>query len=70
MIDNYEALRLKTELLCKGLVLDGSLIDHYEKQGLNYGRKGGAGPLGGRYFLLEDDKTLINVALWLSLIHI
>ncbi len=64
MIDNHEALRLKTELLCKGLFLDGALVDHYEKQGLYYGRKGGAGPLGGRYFLLEDDKTLINVALW------
>lgn len=64
MIDNHEALRLKTELLCKGLFLDVSLVDHYESQGLHYGRKGGAGPLGGRYFLLEDNKTLINVALW------
>ena len=40
MIDNHEALRLKTELLCKGLFLDGALVDHYEKQGLYYGRKG------------------------------
>ena len=29
----------------------------------DFGRKGGAGPLGGRYFLFEDD-TLVNVALW------
>ena len=64
MIDIHETLKLKTELLCKGLFLDESLIDHYKEQGLYYGRKGGAGPLGGRYFLLEDTKTLVNIALW------
>ena len=64
MIDIHNILKVKTELLCKGLFLDESFIDHYEAQGLYYGRKGGAGPLGGRYFLLEDDKTLVNVALW------
>ncbi|TFF92478.1 MAG: radical SAM protein [Promethearchaeota archaeon] len=59
-------LRQKTELLCKGLYLDQDLINHYKKQGidLDFGRKGGAGPLGGRYFLLEDKETLVNVALW------
>jgi radical SAM protein (TIGR04043 family) len=59
-------LKQKTELLCKGLYLDKNLIDHYKKQGidLDFGRKGGAGPLGGRYFLLEDKSTLVNVALW------
>ncbi|MFO7796632.1 MAG: radical SAM protein [Promethearchaeia archaeon] len=59
-------LRKKTELLCKGLYLDQDLINYYKKQGidLDFGRKGGAGPLGGRYFLLEDKETLVNVALW------
>ncbi|MFW9865240.1 MAG: radical SAM protein [Candidatus Thorarchaeota archaeon] len=66
MIDIHQALRIKTELLCKGLYLDETLIDHYKKQGIqiDYGRKGGAGPSGGRYFLLEDGITLVNVALW------
>jgi len=66
MIDLHQALRIKTELLCKGLYLDEKLIEHYKAQGINidYGRKGGAGPSGGRYFLLEDGFTLTNVALW------
>ena len=66
MIDNNTILKKKTELLCKGVYLDGNLIEYYKSQGLkfDFGRKGGAGPLGGRYFLLEDDKTLVNVALW------
>jgi radical SAM protein (TIGR04043 family) len=61
-----QALKIKTELLCKGLYLDERLIDHYKTQGINidYGRKGGAGPYGGRYFLLEDGLTLANIALW------
>lgn len=66
MIDNHQALKIKTELLCKGLYLDEGLIEHYKAQGINidYGRKGGAGPSGGRYFLLEDGITLTNVVLW------
>ncbi len=55
----------KTELLCNGLFLDENLVEHYLKQGIeiDFGRKGGAGPSGGRYFLFEDN-TLVNVALW------
>ncbi len=65
MIDNYTAFIKKTELLCKGLYLDEKLINHYKEQGIeiNFGRKGGAGPLGGRYFLFENG-VLTNVALW------
>ncbi|MFX1390372.1 MAG: radical SAM protein [Promethearchaeota archaeon] len=65
-IDNIAALKQKTELLCKGLYLDNELINTYKTQGIeiDFGRKGGAGPLGGRYFILENDKTLVNVALW------
>lgn len=66
MIDIETALKQKTELLCKGLYLDSELIPHYREQGIeiDFGRKGGAGPSGGRYFLLEDELTLVNIALW------
>jgi radical SAM protein (TIGR04043 family) len=64
MINIHKALALKTELLCKGLFLDDDLKEYYKAQGISYGRIGGAGPLGGRYFLLEDNETLVNVALW------
>ncbi len=68
MIDAETALIQKTELLCKGLYLNKELITKYKEQGIeiDFGRKGGAGPLGGRYFILEDDTTLVNVALWNS----
>lgn len=66
MFNIQTAFEKKTELLCKGLYLDDVLIEHYKSQGIeiDFGRKGGAGPLGGRYFLLEDGITLINVVLW------
>ncbi len=61
----------KTELLCRGLYLDENLMDHYKSQGIeiDLGRKGGAGPSGGRYFILEDDQTVVNVAFWNDLKH-
>ncbi|NVM37854.1 MAG: radical SAM protein [Candidatus Lokiarchaeota archaeon] len=66
MIDSETVLNQKTELLCKGLYLDNELITRYKEQGIqiDFGRKGGAGPLGGRYFILEDGNTMVNVALW------
>jgi len=65
MIDNYTSFVKKTEILCNGLFLDEKLIDHYNSQGIeiSYGRKGGAGPVGGRYFLFEN-QTIVNAALW------
>jgi len=65
MIDNYTAFVKKTEILCNGLFLDEKLIDHYKNEGIeiSYGRKGGAGPIGGRYFLFEN-QTIVNAALW------
>ena len=65
MLDDYTSFVKKTEILCKGLYLDDKLIDHYKNQGIeiSFGRKGGAGPLGGRYFLFEN-RTLVNAALW------
>ena len=66
MINAETTLKEKVELLCKGLYLDIELIPQYKEQGIeiDFGRKGGAGPSGGRYFLLEDGLTLVNVALW------
>jgi len=65
MIDIQTVFNKKSELLVKGLYLDEKLRNDYLHQGIeiDFGRKGGAGPLGGRYFLFEDD-TLVNVALW------
>ena len=65
MLDDYTSFVKKTEILCKGLYLDEKLIDHYKNQGIDisFGRKGGAGPLGGRYFLFEN-RSLVNAALW------
>lgn len=65
MIDIQTIFDKKTELLVKGLYLNEELRNEYLHQGIeiDFGRKGGAGPLGGRYFLFEDD-TLVNVALW------
>lgn len=65
MIDTYTSFVKKTEILCKGLYLDENLIDHYKNQGIeiSYGRKGGAGPSGGRYFLFEN-RAIVNAALW------
>ena len=65
MIDIQTVFNKKTELLVKGLYLDEDLRNEYSRQGIeiDFGRKGGAGPLGGRYFLFEDN-TLVNVALW------
>jgi len=66
MLDLNTALKLKTQLLCKGVYLDEKFIEDYKSKGIeiNFGRKGGAGPLGGRYFYLEDGSTFVNVALW------
>jgi radical SAM protein (TIGR04043 family) len=63
-MDPTASLERKTELLCKGVYLKPDLMDYYEDQGLSFGRKGGAGPLGGRYFTLEDKETIVNVGLW------
>jgi radical SAM protein (TIGR04043 family) len=65
-MDIHTILKKKTELLCKGVYLDEDLMEHYQSQGIeiDYGRQGGAGPCGGRYFIWEDTNTLVNVAMW------
>lgn len=65
MSDIHSILNKKTELLCKGLYLDENMMEYYRSEGIQvHVRKGGAGPSGGKYFLLEDNETLVNVALW------
>lgn len=61
-----EILIKKTHLLSQGVYLDKNSINSKTNidNDLDLGRKGGAGPSGGRYFLFEDNKTLVNVALW------
>lgn len=65
MLETNEIFEKKAELLCNGLFLNENLVEYYLKQGIeiDFGRKGGAGPLGGKYFLFEDN-TLVNIALW------
>ncbi|MFO8017848.1 MAG: hypothetical protein R6U96_04380 [Promethearchaeia archaeon] len=58
-MNEIEILRKKTELLVKGVNVSHDLLKH-----LDFVRKGGAGPLNGKYFLLDADKTLANVPLW------
>jgi radical SAM protein (TIGR04043 family) len=48
-MDTEELLRLKVRLLTEGATLS---VDEYS------GRKGGAGPVGGRYFLLPNDRNV------------
>jgi len=66
MLKLKRILEIKTELLCKGVNLDERFIDKYKSKGIPFkeGRKGGAGPLGGRYFAFDDNKTILNVPLW------
>jgi len=48
-MDTEEVLRLKVRLLTEGAVIS---------EGEYTGRKGGAGPVGGRYFLLPNGRTV------------
>lgn len=65
MLKLKRILEIKTELLCKGVNLDERFIDTYKSKGIPFkeGRKGGAGPLGGRHFTFDDNKTIVNVPL-------
>jgi len=66
MADLKNIFEIKTELLCKGINLNEKFLNIYKSKGIPFGegRKGGAGPFGGRYFVFEDKKTIVNVPLW------
>jgi radical SAM protein (TIGR04043 family) len=58
-------LRVKVELLCTGITIPLNLENEFVRKGypISPGRKGGAGPAGGRYFHLPNG-SLVNVQLW------
>ncbi|MFX1573675.1 MAG: radical SAM protein [Promethearchaeota archaeon] len=64
-INKIQIFRKKTALLLKGVNLTEKTFDSRKLVDfdIDFGRKGGAGPLGGRYFILSDDSTLVNVPL-------
>lgn len=66
MLTKKEIFEIKTQLLCKGVNLYEEFIETYSAKGITFeeGRKGGAGPLGGRYFIFDDDITFVNLPLW------
>ena len=55
----------KVDLLLNGLKIGNNFIASMEKLGFefNKGRKGGAGPAGGRYFIF-DNNSPVNVPIW------
>ncbi len=50
----HTPLEVKVALLYNGLQIPPAILDQLQKEdsGWNWGRKGGAGPAGGRYFEL------------------
>ncbi len=69
MIDSIEILEniyhRKVELLLFGLKISDKFYNSVQKFNIefNKGRKGGAGPAGGRYFIFNND-SVVNVPLW------
>lgn len=55
----------KVDLLINGLCIGEHFHESIAKFGTHFekGRKGGAGPAGGRYFIFENDSP-VNVSLW------
>lgn len=62
-----DELKVKCELLCNGFIISNRLLDklHQEGRSLNLGRKGGAGPAGGRYFEFPDG-SILNIPLFIE----
>ena len=55
------------ELLCNGIIIKKETLDRLEKAGhsFNFGRKGGAGPAGGRYFRFSNG-AIANVPMYID----
>ncbi|MBN2157142.1 MAG: radical SAM protein [Candidatus Lokiarchaeota archaeon] len=62
----HDVYHRKVELLLNGLRLTQQFIDEIRNYTPNFyrGRKGGAGPAGGRYFFFKETGSVVNVALW------
>jgi len=55
------------ELLCNGIIIKEETLDRLEKAGhsFNFGRKGGAGPAGGRYFRFSNG-SIANIPMYID----
>lgn len=55
------------ELLCNGIIITEKTLDRLEKAGhsFNFGRKGGAGPAGGRYFRFSNG-SIANIPIYID----
>ncbi|WP_371804260.1 radical SAM protein [Candidatus Lokiarchaeum ossiferum] len=60
-------LETKITLLCEGIIISQDLIEDLKRRGIqfNLGRKGGAGPAGGRYFKFSTG-TLVSTPIWID----
>ncbi|WP_457558976.1 radical SAM protein [Candidatus Harpocratesius sp.] len=60
-------LELKADMLCNGLEISDETINRIRARGISFdfGRKGGAGPAGGRYFKFSNG-TIVNTPLYHS----
>ena len=66
--DNLQHIfRMKAEMLCNGIIITQELITKLENKGIyfNFGRKGGAGPAGGRYFRFPNG-SIVNTPIWID----
>jgi radical SAM protein (TIGR04043 family) len=61
----YEIFWIKANLLWNGLYIPEQILDKIQKKGIlrSLGRKGGAGPAGGRYFFINET-TIVNSQIW------
>jgi radical SAM protein (TIGR04043 family) len=66
-ISSFDLFRWKVELLCNGFIIPSSILPLLESNNISLagGRKTGAGPAGGRYFLLPNE-SLINLQIWID----
>ncbi|MHA1900391.1 MAG: radical SAM protein [Promethearchaeota archaeon] len=62
-----EILRVKVELLCNGIIIADETLKRLKNEGLefNFGRKGGAGPAGGRFFRFSNG-SIANVPIYID----
>lgn len=63
-----QILQVKVELLCNGIIIKEETLDRLEKTGhsFNFGRKGGAGPAGGRIFRFSNG-TIANIPIHIDI---
>ena len=62
-----QILRLKTDMLCNGVLFSSKFIDSLKKEGRSIPgiREGGAGPAGGMYFRFENG-SIVNALVFIG----